>query len=327
MFAQFTMFCVALLVIRIKHDTKQIHLRTPKLQSKQTFQMKYHNHTKKNQDQPTMYTLFSPLATIERIDQPTMYTFFSPLATMSAGMTHSSHSKLLREWSRTWQANGWKTKVLNIQHAKKHKHFKHFNQTIATYFPQVSEYDRMCFFRWLAMSVVGGGFMADYDTFPLEINATQYYNGKLPNGGTFTSFDGFVPALVSGSGDEWERMAHEVLGAIQKSDFTGFVSDMFALKYISETKPKSFHNELVGMSQNKVFGSIFYKSRGKVDCTMMKGKKAIHFSHYATAETAKTGRLIGYTGKSDFERALESRWIISAEFVRAWKTQCKKMKY
>ena len=304
---QVFILCATLVVLQIHHGTNLVYLRTSKKQQHFTTNLK---QLEKDEDESRLPAV--------------IYTFFSPLTTMTAGMTHSSHDKLLYAWKKEWQARGWKTRILNIQHAKKHKHFQYFNQTIVKKFPQVSEYDRMCFFRWLAMSVVGGGFMADYDTFPLEFDSNEYFDGNLPNNGNFTSFDGFVPALVSGIGEEWDRMALELLEAIQNQNFTDFVSDMFALKFITEMKPSSFVSEVVKKNRNDIFNGIFYKSVGMVDCKRMNEKKAIHFSHYATAETTKSN-LLSEFNKSDVGGALENRWKVATDFIRTWKAQCKKV--
>jgi len=242
-----------------------------------------------------------------------IYTFFSPLTTMTAGMTSNSHNKLLKAWEEAWQNAGWKTKVLTIEDAKIHKDFDLFNRVIAKNFPQTSEYDRLCFLRWLAMSTVGGGFMADYDTFPLEMKAQEYIN--LPNDGNFTGFDRFVPALASGSAEEWDRMAHELLNAILSPDYSYFVHDMYALLYIRDNSPETL------IFKGDVFSSIFYDISGKVDCSRLEGKKAIHFSHAAIAETVKSGGVVGFNGNNIGE-AIEQRWKISQDFISKWRMKC-----
>jgi hypothetical protein len=64
--------------------------------------------------------------------------------------------------------------------------------------------DKICFYRYLAMGMVGGGWMSDFDTFPL--NAAKWDGTGnpmlLPNSGSLTIHEktesGGVPSLVSG---------------------------------------------------------------------------------------------------------------------------------
>ena len=161
--------------------------------------------------------------------------------------------------------------------------------------------------------------MADYDTFPLEMKAQEYIN--LPNDGNFTGFDRFVPALASGSAEEWDRMAHELLNAILSPDYSYFVSDMYALLYITENSPETFIFKIEDENKKDVFSSIFYDIPGKVDCSRLEGKKAIHFSYYATAETAKSGGVVDFNG-NNIEEAIEQRWKISQDFISKWTMKC-----
>ena len=39
---------------------------------------------------------------------------------------------------------------------------------------QNEEYEKMCYFRYLAMAEVGGGWMSDYDTLPMQLLGTSH---------------------------------------------------------------------------------------------------------------------------------------------------------
>ena len=76
------------------------------------------------------------------------------------------------------------------------------------------EYEKACYFRYLAMSETGGGWMSDYDTLPLHFPAT----GDLVSNGTFTVLQGHIPALMSGSQDEWRRDVPSACGKCCDAD-------------------------------------------------------------------------------------------------------------
>merc|ERR1712157_37359 len=103
----------------------------------------------------------------------------------------------LDEWKKAWFNAGWEPVILGLDDAKNHPYFKKFEKAFDNAQYPIPMYDRMCFYRWLAMSENGGGWMSDYDTMPLNTNPSESL--ILPNGGQFTSFQKHVPALVVGS--------------------------------------------------------------------------------------------------------------------------------
>ena len=86
------------------------------------------------------------------------------------------------------------------------------------------------------MANVGGGWMADYDVVPLTLPACA----APANSGRYTTYEDFVPALVSASADEYLRVTRlfgTVPWATRPDIFLDngkpHVSDMLALKYLS----------------------------------------------------------------------------------------------
>ncbi len=83
------------------------------------------------------------------------------------GFDFPSERKLLALWLDRWRAIGWEPYVLNESQARKHPDFAAFEAKTKT-FPTVNnpDYERACYMRWLAISVLGGGIMFDTDVIP-----------------------------------------------------------------------------------------------------------------------------------------------------------------
>ena len=87
------------------------------------------------------------------------------------------------------------------------------------------------------MANIGGGWIADYDVAPLALPACA----APANGGAFTTYEGFIPSLVSATASEYLRVSR-LFGSIPWAEHPRtfsdgnrpHVSDMSALMF--------FHN-------------------------------------------------------------------------------------
>merc|ERR1719469_1440902 len=147
-------------------------------------------------------------------------------------------------------------------------------------------------------SLDNGGWMSDYDTFPLQIRHTLT---RLPNNGRFTSNQRHVPSLISGSQPEWNRMV-KLLFASYQSHTNTFWSDMRALEDIhkhqmayiqtndaidlynvysnppSHMKVSHTYNDGAWVDLDAAYNKPFEL---KKFCHSTKSKLVIHFSHSA----------------------------------------------
>merc|ERR1711862_560403 len=169
--------------------------------------------------------------------KPTMHTFFQ------LAYDDNAQKQLLLEvesWKNAWIEAGWNPVILTLADAKRHPLYEDFATAFKEAKYQTSLYDQMCFYRWLAMAgTIDGGWMSDYDTYPLQLHHNINYMYSLPNNGTFTSTNWFVPNLISGSKDEWNRMA-KLLLINYKNHADLFWSDMLALHDIIENKSDAY---------------------------------------------------------------------------------------
>ena len=172
-------------------------------------------------------------------DRCIVYTYFEDQG-MGQGPTVDA-------WKSIWERAGWKPVVLHEKHAALHPDYDDMKSRFAT-FPTTNSagYEVACYLRYLAMSMVGGGYMTDYDT--INVNVPPPPGCEfLPSNGKLTTHDDFVPAMVSGTEQEFERVIQdmhstdldETMAAVGQS----MVSDMYFLQYfIQQGKVKVAHN-------------------------------------------------------------------------------------
>jgi len=208
---------------------------------------------------------------INENERPVMHTFFAPAYRRTDAL-----EKDLLIWKQAWRGAYWNPVVLTLDDAKLHKDFEKFEEVFDSASFEIGKYDRMCFYRWLAMSAAGGGWMSDYDTYPLHIAPSEFSVG-LPNNGSFTGHQSHVPSLVSGSKDEWDRMVGLILAVYQKHT-DGFWSDMRSL---SEVREAFIQEENV--ANPSMFTDMDVMNRSS--CEETKGMLAIHFSHSQCTST------------------------------------------
>jgi len=247
-------------------------------------------------------------------ERPVIYTFFEPA--YESSLSQKSLLLQLETWRTSWMNAGWKAVILTLKDAEQHYLYSHFKKAFDEARFPVSKYDQMCFYRWLAMAKVGGGWMSDYDTMPLYSNPAESLT--LPNNGKFTSYQQHVPALVSGSEREWDRMSN-LMYQFYLSHGEYYYNDIRAMMDIQyHTKSCIFENTTKVIDIHEAYkGDYKSKSSFEIDtpytpnnyldvieryleelgssnvifttdptsfidvCPKLKGKRAIHFSHSA----------------------------------------------
>jgi hypothetical protein len=137
------------------------------------------------------------------INDHNIYTYFDDIyVTRLFGFLGQDELDMLEMWKKSWSAYGWNTVILDQSIAKKHPKFKEYQKIFST-FPTVNskKTELACYYRWIAMEVVGGGFMSDIDV--------MNYGFFYPSGNwekNFTTHQSFIPSLVSASKAEYQRV-------------------------------------------------------------------------------------------------------------------------
>ncbi len=209
------------------------------------------------------------------IRRPIMYTFYWPKE--DGAVESAGDLELLDLWKERWYEAGWDARILSLNDAKKHPRFKEFEKKlkVVPFRGRNVVYNQLCFYRWLAMAAVGGGWMSDMDVLPLNVYLPP---DEYLDDGKFaiysSAYVGGIPCLMSGSQDAWERLAFAILeNGVEHKD-EQFWSDMFASIDLYEQDPESYKLlDLMGEVTNVEWNDI--------SCNDYSEKLAVHFSHSA----------------------------------------------
>ena len=233
--------------------------------------------------------------------RPRMYTFYNHVL---ADVEKSTDQETLDVWKEEWTRAGFDARILTLKDATAHPNFNSYKQTLqdSVALHRPIGYNSMCFYRWLAMATVGGGFMSDYDTLPLQGSydlATDILDGstdELPNDGKFTVYDEHIPSLMAGSAEEWDRLSSRLWGAaiaqssgeeeiVGGSDKT---SDMLALLAVlrrgtGQGRKRFGEDAAVVVETDMVLSAHLneFDELNEEKCTKLRGLPAVHFSHAA----------------------------------------------
>jgi len=287
-------------------------------------EMEENTDTNNQQPKPIMHTFFQRIDPVHHHEGTTY--------NKGTGMSNDErHAAELATWEYAWQDAGFDTVILNIEDVKKHDNYDEIRNFLDH--EAFGEYDELCFLRWFAMVTTGGGWMSDYDVVPLKSLVPDEYFGipkkpseadkegnngfPLPHDGKFTVYDGYgrVPSLMSGSAEEWDRMASALL-ALAHEHTDDFYSDMYALQELGSKDHNAFEKQDQVVDR---LATVMTKD-GDIECLKVWNRRSehfwtVHFSHYNIHDAAEHGVL-------DTSVTADDRPWIEREFVQKWKEEC-----
>jgi hypothetical protein len=217
--------------------------------------------------------------------RPIIKTFFQPLADPNSNEV--PQDPLLKVWKDEWEMAGFEPQVITMEDARKHPYYDTMKDAVEKVF-KTDRYNQYCFFRYLAMATTGGGWHVDYDTIPANFPTGEAT--PLPNGGKFTSYQVFVPALISASEEEWTRVSKLIVEqlSISHEDLKSDMRMLMDLYMHQGGVPydidfKGWESPFVLEPEEAV------KERHVINCELMNKAFAIHFSHAHMAELYSRG--------------------------------------
>jgi hypothetical protein len=216
--------------------------------------------------------------------RPIIKTFFQPLADPNSNEV--PQDPLLKVWKDEWEMAGFEPQVITMEDARKHPYYDTMKDAVEKVF-KTDRYNQYCFFRYLAMATTGGGWHVDYDTIPANFPTGEAT--PLPNGGKFTSYQVFVPALISASEEEWTRVSKLIVEQLSISH-EDLKSDMYMLRdlYLGN----GLHDAGIDYKRPRSFvlePEEAVKERHVINCERLNKALAIHFSHAHMAELYSRG--------------------------------------
>eukprot|EP00521_Asterionellopsis_glacialis_P016140 CAMPEP_0195295828 /NCGR_PEP_ID=MMETSP0707-20130614/18146_1 /TAXON_ID=33640 /ORGANISM="Asterionellopsis glacialis, Strain CCMP134" /LENGTH=381 /DNA_ID=CAMNT_0040357153 /DNA_START=49 /DNA_END=1194 /DNA_ORIENTATION=+ len=267
--------------------------------------------------------------------KPMIYTFVdtSDDIESTTDLVEKMSDELVEEWKKAWSDAGWNPVILTKEDAEKHKLYNEFNEKLQRIIMKQQQqqkeeikhkllvaeirgissssastmkmcgeqHNSFCFLRYLAMASVGGGYMSDYNIFPLP--KAKYKAYDAPKEGTFTTYglnaaDGDdIPCLAYGNANEWTRIANNLMEVITKeedsdesnsSDDVKTMSidsrgwrDTAALLVLNATHPNIFNSNNDDVLNRAGFLKLNEEAEllASKDCSRAGSKWAVYFSY------------------------------------------------
>lgn len=186
---------------------------------------------------------------------------------------------MINWWKRSWAKRGWAPRVLTQADAKRHPMFHPITERLKQ-LPTVNpiEYELACYHRWLAVAVMGGGFMSDYDVINYSFDAREPTDNLVIYETHYCRED-ITPSCVGGT----ERGFMDAVIAFSVSDPQSITGD-------HEGKPHT--SDMIALQKMRNSG-LYVTAPTVVAYGNIGWDKAplVHYSHHATRDTDRVACL------------------------------------
>mmetsp|Transcript_18007 Transcript_18007/g.26646 ORF Transcript_18007/g.26646 Transcript_18007/m.26646 type:complete len:274 (+) Transcript_18007:43-864(+) len=247
---------------------------------------------------------------IQHGNRPIMYTFFEWIhpSERETEIPDIYEENLISEWKSAWKGAGWEPVVLTVKDARKHEKFDYFYSKLQKITGPRSKHLQLTFVRWFAVAAVGGGFMCDYNVFPISKAPKSL---ELPHQGKFSIYckiqhpaNASMPCLMSGDANEWIRVASVLLEKSEGKVRAGYAwSDAMALVHLRETDTYMLYDAVL---EGGNVPPSWKEEKARIFCKRMIGMHAVRFpiDRFVT------------------EDSLKSRTVEIRRFLEAWAKLC-----
>ena len=258
--------------------------------------------------------------------RPVMHTFYERTTADERGEINNSHLLMIDEWKKQWYAAGWEPRILSLEDARRHPDFDEIWTVVQR--SGYSAYECMCYVRWLAMASVGGGFMSDYDTYPLYDFTRDGH--EMPHGGDFTVYDWSIPSLMSGRASEWLRLTKGIVDNLDQRTqhpetrpawvTTHAFSDMISLMDRQKQNPDFF---IARMDVLRTITPIMDANFAPDQCKEIipSNLRAVHFSHASSHRARESGYFPGVEERKDWDEN-KKRVNMAQWWLTQFNTKC-----
>jgi hypothetical protein len=218
------------------------------------------------------------LSVVSNSTKPVMNTFFEriPWEKRFTGMKDNDEDELLEFWKLAWMAAGWEPRILNRKDASDHPEYEAFLQNLTSL--NLDSFGEIIFMRHFVMGAVGGGFLADFDSFPLRDFRSDGLS--LPFNGEFTIYDIFAVNLASGSTEAWLEIAKALVDDARKyvrGNQTSFWTDTLGLLNLFRLNEIKIHSQREVLHGSKALNGIPLTMDQCRD-RPLRGKRTLHLS-------------------------------------------------
>jgi hypothetical protein len=141
--------------------------------------------------------------------RPIMHTYFEriPAEQRFTSMSDESDDELLEFWKSSWLAAGWEPVILGLDDVKRHPRYDQYERDLNSL--RLDNFAKITFRRYLAMATTGG-WMCDYDAFPLRDFRSQGL-ATLPDEGKFALYNIVSATLAVANAENWEATLRALL--------------------------------------------------------------------------------------------------------------------
>lgn len=218
------------------------------------------------------------LPQVSQEKRPVIYTFFERISAENrfTDMDDKDEDNLLQFWKLAWSLAGWEPRILTRADAMDHPEYEVFLRNLTLL--NLDNLGEISFMKHFVMGAVGGGFLSDFDSFP--ISDFRRDGVVLPFDGAFTIYDIFAVNLASGSAEAWIEISKGLVEDARKyvrTNQTSFWTDTLGLLNLFRSNQFRIISKREVLSGTKALSGIDMTVE-QCDKRPFRGKRTLHIS-------------------------------------------------